>query len=123
MYRQRHGRITPARVVEFLVLDREFPRAVLYCLTQANESLHAISGSAVGSFSNRPEQLLGPLRAELAYARAEEIISGGLHEFVDDLQTRLNLIGAAVFDTFFAIRPMDMASVQTQSPSQSTKSP
>jgi uncharacterized alpha-E superfamily protein len=113
MYRQRHGRITPARVVDFLVLDREFPRAVLYCLTEANESLHAISGSNVGSFSNRPEQLLGQLRAELAYTRAEEIISGGLHEFVDDLQTRLNLLGAAVFDTFFAIRPVEMVSVQS----------
>ena len=120
MYRQRHGRITPARVVDFLILDREFPRAVLYCLTEANESLHSISGSAVGSFSNRPEQLLGPLRAELAYARAEEIISGGLHQFVDDLQIRLNLIGKAIFDTFFAIRPMEM--VQSQSQSQSMKS-
>jgi uncharacterized alpha-E superfamily protein len=106
MYRQRHGRITPARVVEFLVLDREFPRAVLYCLTEANESLHAISASKTGSFSNRPEQLLGQLRAELAYARAEEIISGGMHEFVDDLQKRLNLVGAAVCDTFFAVRPV-----------------
>jgi len=118
MYRQRHGRITPARVVDFLVLDREFPRAVLYCLTEANESLHAISGSNVGSFSNRPEQLLGPLRAELAYTRAEEIISGGLHEFVDDLQTRLNLLGAAVFDTFFAIRPVEMVGVQSMRSSE-----
>lgn len=106
MYRQRHGRITPARVVEFLVLDREFPRAVLYCLTEANESLHAISASKTGSFSNRPEQLLGQLRAELAYTKAEEIISRGLHEFVDDLQKRLNLVGEAVCDTFFAVRPV-----------------
>jgi uncharacterized alpha-E superfamily protein len=106
MYRQRHGRITPARVVDFLVLDREFPRAVLYCLTEANDSLHAISGSKSGSFTNRPEQLLGQLRAELAYAHADEVISGGLHEFVDDLQKRLNLVGVAVCDTFFAVRPM-----------------
>jgi uncharacterized alpha-E superfamily protein len=121
MYRQRHGRITPARVVDFLVLDREFPRAVLYCLTEANESLHAISGSAIGSFSNRPEQLLGPLRAELAYAKAEDIISGGLHEFVDDLQIRLNMVGISVHDTFFAIRPVDAVGSQTQSQTQSTK--
>ena len=40
MYRQRHGRISPVNVVKFLVLDREFPRAVLHCLTRANESLH-----------------------------------------------------------------------------------
>jgi uncharacterized alpha-E superfamily protein len=107
MYRQRHGRILPARVVEFLVLDREFPRAVLYCLTKANESLHAISGSALGSFSNHPEQLLGQMRAELAYARAEEIISHGLHEFVDGLQTRLNLVGEAIYESFFAMRSLE----------------
>ncbi len=113
MYRQRHGRITPTRVVEFLVLDREFPRAVLYCLTEANEALHAISASKTGSFSNRPEQLLGQLRAELAYTRPDEVISGGLHEFVDDLQKRLNLVGGSVCDTFFAVRPMAAANVSS----------
>jgi uncharacterized alpha-E superfamily protein len=107
MYRQRHGRITPARVVDFLILDREFPRAVLYCLTEANHSLHAISGAAVESFSNRPEQLIGQLRAGLAYTQAEDIIADGLHEFVDDLQRRLNLAGEAICDAFFSIGPME----------------
>ncbi len=106
MYRQRHGRIAPNSVVEFLILDIEFPRAVLFCLTKANESLHAITGAALGGFSNRPEQILGQLRAELAYTRASDIIERGLHEFVDDLQLRLNVIGDAVYDTFFAMRPM-----------------
>ncbi len=107
MYRQRHGKITPARVVDFLVLDREFPRAVLYCLTRANESLHSITGSALGGFSNQPEQILGQVRAELAYARAEELIAQGLHEFIDALQQRLNLAGEKIHETFFAIRPLE----------------
>lgn len=106
MYRQRHGLITPPRVVEFLILDKEFPRAVLYCLTKANESLHAITGAAIGGFSNQPEQAMGRLHAELAYTSAEDIIERGLHEFVDNLQQRLNQIGAAVHDSFFAMRPM-----------------
>ena len=109
MYRQRHGRITPADVVDFLVLDKEFPRAVLHCLTKANESLHAISSSALGGFSNTPERLLGQLRAELAYTRSQEVIDRGLHEFVDDLQQRLNLVGTAIHESFFAIRPVDSA--------------
>lgn len=107
MYRQRHGRIDPASVVQFLVLDREFPRAVLYCLTKANASLHAISGSAVGGFANRAEQELGQLRSELAYASAAQIIKRGLHEFVDDLQTRLNVVGEAIWEDFLALRPME----------------
>jgi len=106
MYRQRFGRITPAHVVEFLVLDREFPRAVLYCLTHANKSLHMISGTEVGCFGNVPEQLLGQLQSELAFSHAQSIIDGGLHEFVDQLQRRLNTIGAGIRDTFFALRPI-----------------
>ncbi len=32
MYRKKYGRITPRDVVDFLVMDREFPRAVSYCI-------------------------------------------------------------------------------------------
>jgi uncharacterized alpha-E superfamily protein len=107
MYRQRHGRLQPAAVVDFLILDGKFPRAVLYCLTKANESLHAISGSGLGGFANSPEQQLGQLRSELAYSSAEQIINRGLHEFVDNLQQRLNTAGEAIFETFFAPRPVE----------------
>lgn len=109
MYRQRHGQISPPNVVNFLVLDREFPRAVLHCLTRANESLHAISGTYTGSYSNLAERRLGQLRAELAYTHAEDVIAGGLHEFVDNLQCRLNLIGDSIHDSFFAMRPLETA--------------
>lgn len=101
MYRQRHGMLSPQRVVDFLILEREFPRAVLYCLRRANQALHAISGSPAGGFANTPERLLGRLESELAFTRAREIIASGLHEFVDNLQSRLNHIGAAIAETFF----------------------
>lgn len=101
MYRQRFGRITPQQVVEFLVLDKNFPRAVLYCLTRAHESLHAISGAPLGTFSNTAEQRMGQLYSELAYAHPDEIIKAGLHEFIDDLQQRLNQVGEGIFQTFF----------------------
>jgi uncharacterized alpha-E superfamily protein len=107
MYRQRHGQIRPDRVVDFLILDRQFPRAVLYCLTKANESLHAITGAPLGSFSNSAEQQMGNLHASLAYTRAPEIIAKGLHEFVDDLQSRLNLLSDGIYETFFAMRPIE----------------
>jgi len=32
MYRKRHGRHFAQGVVEFLMLDREFPRAIQFCL-------------------------------------------------------------------------------------------
>lgn len=113
MYRQRHGRITPMNVVEFLVLDRQFPRAILHCLTKANESLHAVTGAALGGFTNLAEKQMGQLQAELAYNRAEEIIEGGLHEFVDDLQIRMNVVGGSIYETFFSIQPIDVLQFQS----------
>ncbi|MBI2192681.1 MAG: alpha-E domain-containing protein [Planctomycetes bacterium] len=105
MYRKRHGPISPNRVVDFLLLDREFPRSVRYCLNLAQESLHAISGTPLGTFGNLAEQRLGQLQSELAYAHADEIIREGLEEFLDAFQTKLNLTGEAIFETFIALRP------------------
>jgi uncharacterized alpha-E superfamily protein len=102
MYRKRHGRITPGRVVEFLLLDREFPRAILSCLMAAREAVHAITGTPPGMFRNAVEQLLGELCSELAYAQIDEVIGAGLHEYLDRLQTRMNLVGSGVNERFFA---------------------
>src|SRR5579864_2984149 len=67
MYRKRLGRISPRGVVEFLTLDREFPRAIHFCLSAARESLHAISGTPLGTYRYPPEKLLGQLCSELSY--------------------------------------------------------
>ena len=106
MYRKRHGRIAPRRVVEFLLLDGEFPRAVRYCLDRAEQSLHLISGTPIGRYRNIAEERLGKLCSELTFADINAVMKIGLHEFVDDLQTKLNLVGDGVRETFFALRPV-----------------
>ncbi|MCA9152007.1 MAG: alpha-E domain-containing protein, partial [Planctomycetales bacterium] len=102
MYRKLHHGLTVHRVVEFLVLDRHFPRAIHYCLSHANESLHEISGSQLDAFRNPAEQQLGRVCAELTYLDVDQIIDQGLHEFIDGLQRNLNKVGEAVVKTFFS---------------------
>ncbi|MBI5692437.1 MAG: alpha-E domain-containing protein [Verrucomicrobia bacterium] len=104
MYRKRHGRLSPEGVVQFLLLDPEFPRAIRFCLNSARDSLHAISATPLDSFKHPPERLLGQLCSDLAYASVKEIVQHGLHEYLDDLQTRMNRVSQGVFDTFFARR-------------------
>ncbi|MDX1764427.1 MAG: alpha-E domain-containing protein [bacterium] len=106
MYRKQHHQILPAAVLDFLILDREFPRAIHHCAIVAEESLRAISGTPGATFHNQAERLLGKLRSELDYTQVEEIIDGGVHEFLDGVQARLNAVGAAVQETFFALRPL-----------------
>lgn len=107
MYRKEHGRISPRGVVDFLLLDPQFPRAIRFCLRVARDSFHAISGTPSGTFRHSPEKLLGQLCSDLAYATVDDIIGRGPHEYLDDLQKKMNQVGTGIFDTFFAVRAPD----------------
>lgn len=107
MYRQRFRTLNVKKVVDFLILDRDFPRAVRHCLSGAENSLRAITGSQPLTYRNSAERRLGSLKAELAYTDVDAIINRGLHQFIDDLQTKLNNIGDGISETFFAIRPVE----------------
>lgn len=114
MYRKRHGRIEPESVAEFLILDRDFPRAMHHCLIEAEKSLNAIFGRRDDRIYNAAEQRLGRLRADVNYSQIREIIDGGLHEFIDDFQTKLNAVGAAIHETFFAAPPASSLEMAAQ---------
>jgi uncharacterized alpha-E superfamily protein len=105
MYRKKFRRISPVQVAMFLIQDLEFPRSIRYCLVKAQISLHEITGNDIGTFKNKVERQLGRLRSDLDYANIEEIVSVGLHEFLDNFQTKLFGIGEDIFDTFFSLRP------------------
>ncbi len=113
MYRKRFGQIVPDQIIEFLILDNEFPRAVHHCLIMAEIALRNISGTVRGRFTNRAEKTLGRLLAELDYIQVEEIKAIGLHEFLDTTQTHLNQISVAVSETFFS-PPVVPGATQTQ---------
>ena len=106
MYRKRQYRITPRSVTEFLILNREFPRSILFCLLEAERSLHKISGTTPGTWRTDSDRTLGRLRSELDYLTIDEIIQQGLHEFLDSLQIRLNDVGDKIFSDFFALEPV-----------------
>lgn len=118
MYRKKHGLLAPAKVVDFLLLERQFPRAIRYCVVKAERSVHAISGTALDAAASPAERALGGLRATLEASDTRDIIGGGLHEYLDAFQTRLNAASDAVHETFFALRPVAPTEPASQSQSQ-----
>lgn len=104
MYRKCQHQISPNAVAEFLILDREFPRSIQFCLREAEKSLYQVSGNNLGTWQNPAERAIGKLRSELEFITIEEIVAQGLHEFLDRVQTQVNEIGRQIFDTFVAVR-------------------
>lgn len=105
MYRQRYPAIEPVRVAEFLLLDRDFPRSIRWCVAKAQESLHALTGSPLGRVSTPAERQLGKLRSSLDYEEISRVMDIGLHDYLDEIQATLNQIGCAIHERFFAFDP------------------
>ncbi len=101
MYRKKYGRISSHDIVDFLVLDHDFPGAIHHCIHSADKCLHAITGTRTGSFNYPSERLMGLLHAELDFTSVDRIISDGLHEYLDDLQVKMNAIGNSLLHDFF----------------------
>lgn len=106
MYRKKHGRILPSDIVSFLLMDREFPRSIRFCIHSADESLHAITGSPMGSYFYPSEQVMGLLRAELDFTSVERILAGGLHEYLDSLQEKMNTVDSSILNDFVTRLPV-----------------
>ncbi|MEM8717584.1 MAG: alpha-E domain-containing protein, partial [Cyanobacteria bacterium P01_G01_bin.4] len=50
MYRKCQHKISPTNIADFLVLDRQFPRSIYFCLKQAEYHLHSITNTPVGTW-------------------------------------------------------------------------
>jgi uncharacterized alpha-E superfamily protein len=101
MYRRRYGRILPINITEFLLLENEFPRSILFCLQKAEFSLRRISGNQSSGYANKAEKKIGSLRSDLEFADINDIFTGGLHEYLDDFQKSVGEISNEVYHTYF----------------------
>lgn len=110
MYRKQYQSISVPRVIQFLVLDDSFPRAVRYCCDEALVSLKAIGNHGAkrppnDACRNRAEEELNRLCSELEQTTPEIILNEGMHQFVDHLQRRLNDVGDRVYTQFLLVGP------------------
>jgi uncharacterized alpha-E superfamily protein len=115
MYRKHYRRIEPPRVVEFLLLNREFPRSVYFCLQTAQKSLGALSAGLNGAPVAHADELLKTICGQLSATKVETVLDSGLHHYLDALQTRLNEVGEAVHAAFFAASSTKIAESMGQS--------
>jgi uncharacterized alpha-E superfamily protein len=100
-YKALHGaEVQPALVAEFLLLSEDFPRSVRFCVEHLNRALRAISGVGEGRFCNDAEKHAGRTLAELQFCSPADIFKTGLHEYIDQLQFKLDAISDALFQAY-----------------------
>jgi len=94
--------ITPTRVAQFLVLNPQFPASVRHSIGRIDGCLRRVSGNSGPTPTNQAEREVGKLYQELNYMSADEIVAGGLHEFLEGVEDKCNRIGHAIFATYLS---------------------
>jgi len=87
----RHA-ITPAKVAELLMLRQDMPRSLHACASRIVRVLEAITNAQ----SAETERRAGVLYAQIHYARIEDILEQGLHEYLTDFMDRIYELGAGI---------------------------
>ena len=103
MYSKSQHYITPSSVAQFLILDRQFPRSIHFCLRETQKRLHEITQTPAGAWTNGAERSLGKLCSELSYLTIEDIIQSGLHEFLNNMESSIDRVGNEIYNTFIAL--------------------
>ena len=94
-------KIDPLQIVELLILNRNLPRSLVFCLDRVLQSIKEISPSRTKLFANTAEQKVARLYNTVAYSTVNEIFYFGLHEYLTNFINDLLHIGNEMNHTYF----------------------
>lgn len=94
------ARLAPESVIEFLLLDADFPQAVRYSIERVECALCAIADLTFTRHSSRIGRMIGKLRSSLAYAQIQEIMTRGLHTYLMQIREQCNVLHKAVHEVY-----------------------
>jgi uncharacterized alpha-E superfamily protein len=101
-FRRRHvGDLDPQRVAAFLLLDKESPRTIRYCVREAKEAVAGIAASVHPQEIDQTERILGRLNAQLEYAESREFTGAGLKYVLRQIQENTAEAASAVQRSYF----------------------
>ncbi len=99
-YRRAHvSAILPWKAAEFLIFSDSFPRSLHYCVAQIDDFLRRILSETGARPKSDAARAARRLLADLQSLSIAEIIDQGLHEFLQQVQTTLDIIGEEVVQT------------------------
>lgn len=106
MYRRgMHIHISGPEVLRFLLQDRHFPRSILHCLLQLEQSLYALA------VNDAPREALLKAQRKVRNAEIGQLTGTQLHSYIDDLQGQFMAIHDELSARYFEGRDICPASV------------
>ena len=89
-------------ILEFLLLDQEFPHSVAYAVRHVQISLQSIADSTKSTRAERAYRRAGRLQADLQYGQVDEVLESGLHNYLKSVENSCLQIHEAIYQTYIS---------------------
>ncbi len=101
-FRRRHvGDLDPQRLAAFLILDKESPRSIRYCVKQAQDAVAGIAMAVHPLEIDHAERVLGRLSSQLEYAESREFGGAGLKYVLRQILENTGQAASAIQRSYF----------------------
>jgi uncharacterized alpha-E superfamily protein len=92
--------LTPERILEFLLLDPEFPHSLRFSIDSLQTALEAIQSVSGKTRAEELQRLSGRLRASLGYASVDEILSGDVVAYLRNIQRQCQSVHETIYHLY-----------------------
>jgi uncharacterized alpha-E superfamily protein len=92
--------LTPDRILEFLLLDQEFPHSVRFSIDTLTCALEAIHGEGSKSRAEPLRRLTGRLQSSLSYSSVDEILNGDIVAYLHGIQFQCRAIHEMIYQLY-----------------------
>jgi uncharacterized alpha-E superfamily protein len=92
--------LRPDRIAEFLVLHPSFPHSIRFSADALETAMKEIGSEVSSRRSARIERIAGRMQATLAFGQIDEIMSGGLHAYLDTVLRQCSQAHSALYQTY-----------------------
>ncbi|MDO9444790.1 MAG: alpha-E domain-containing protein [Dehalococcoidia bacterium] len=103
--KQDYGPVTGPRVADLLMFDADFPRSLVYCVSELHRHYDRATEHTPPVRSVYAAREITLLELDLRAADARNVIRSGLHQFFDEFQGRLGAIDNALRTHIFQALP------------------
>lgn len=101
-FRRRHvGDLDPQRVAAFLILDKESPRSIRYCVKQAQDAVEGIAMAVHPLEIDPVERVLGRLSSQLEFSENREFSGVGLKYVLKQILDNTGEAASAIQRSYF----------------------
>jgi uncharacterized alpha-E superfamily protein len=89
-------------VVEQIILNRDFPRSVIYSINQLQRYFERLKNERYTESYRKIEFMIGRLKSRVHYSTVDSVLQQGLHEYLHEVKKEFYTIANTLNQNYFA---------------------